>query len=344
MVRELNIDLNRESGRSTYRRLAAAIRRAIHKGTLFPGDLLPSTRSLGETLGIHRHTVTAALQELVAEGWLEPIARKGYRVCTVLPTVFTRAQRTPLFAPTQRLSITLKKQLTIDGTFPDRGFRFAFQSGKPDLRIFPIDDFRRQLAECLKKGKTETLDYTDPAGFPPLVKEIGDYLRRVRGVKDRAIIVTHGSQEAIFIIAQLLLSPGDCVGVEGLGYPPAWQALRAAGAQLIPLAIDEEGLVPAALEEAVQRHNLRLLYTTALHQYPTTATMPVTRRSEIYSIAHRHKLPILEDDYDHEFHFRSHPLAPLAASDPAGIVLYVSTFSKVLFPAARIGFLAIPPD
>jgi GntR family transcriptional regulator/MocR family aminotransferase len=164
----------------------------------------------------------------------------------------------------------------------------------------------------------------------------------VRAVSDREILVTHGSQEAIFLTAQLLIRPGDAVAVERLGYGPAWEALRAAGARLVPIATDEDGIDPEDLARVARRRRLRLLYTTPLHQYPTTATLPLPRRLRLYEVATQADIPILEDDYDHEFHYRSQPLAPLASRDPAEQIIYISTFSKILFPSARIGFMAVP--
>jgi GntR family transcriptional regulator/MocR family aminotransferase len=138
------------------------------------------------------------------------------------------------------------------------------------------------------------------------------------------------------------VQPGDKVAVERLGYPPAWKALRAAGGVLVPVNIDDEGMDPDSLAKTLRGQKIRLIYITPQHQYPTTATLPISRRLRIYELAARAGVPILEDDYDHEFHYRSQPLAPLASRDPDGLVVYVSTFSKVLFPSARIGLMAVP--
>ncbi len=213
----------------------------------------------------------------------------------------------------------------------------------PDLRQFPVDEFRGFLAGSLRKQPEKILGYGDPGGHPAFLRELAVYLRRLRAVQDREIVVTNGSQEAIYLLAQLLVAPGDKVGVEERGYRPAWEALRAAGAELVPLPIDADGLDADAVAGILARTKLKLIYTTPLHQYPTTVTMPVGRRARLYDACVKYGVPLLEDDYDHEFHYRCQPLPPLAANDPAGIVLYVSTFSKVLFPSARLGFTALPP-
>ena len=140
----------------------------------------------------------------------------------------------------------------------------------------------------------------------------------MRSIHDRAIIVTHGSQRESFSAAQALVGPGESVAVEKLGYPPAWEAIRAAGGKLEAVEVDEEGLDPDSLKRALERRKIRFIYMTPLHQYPTTVTVPIARRLAIYELAARYRVPILEDDYDHEFHYRSNPLAPLASETPTG--------------------------
>jgi GntR family transcriptional regulator/MocR family aminotransferase len=212
----------------------------------------------------------------------------------------------------------------------------------PDLRLFPHNEFRAFLAESYKRTPVKILGYGDAAGHPPFVQAVKTYIRRARAISGREIIVTHGSQEGIYLTAQLLIKPGDYVAVERLGYRPAWEALRAAGATLVPVNIDQDGIDPDALEKILQRKKIRLLYVTPLHQYPTTVTLAIPRRMRLYELAARYGVPILEDDYDHEFHYRSQPLAPLASRDPAEQIIYVSTFSKNLYPSARLGFIAAP--
>jgi GntR family transcriptional regulator/MocR family aminotransferase len=201
-------------------------------------------------------------------------------------------------------------------------------------------EFKSHLYDSLRD--TSLLSYGAPEGHPQLLEEVATYLRRVRGVDHREIVITHGSQEAIFLLAQLLIGPGDAVVVESLGYPPALEALRFSGATLVPVSVDQDGLDIEGLERAIAKHRIRMIYLTPLHQYPTMATYSASRRLALYELAQKHGILILEDDYDHEYHYTSQPIAPLASFDPAGLVLYVSTFSKVLFPSARVGFLAVP--
>jgi len=340
-MRELTLELPLDP-RPIYLRLADAVRQAIRGGRARPGEPLPSTRALAATTGVHRHTVMTALDELVAEGWL--VARPGaaYRVTPQLPDDFFRTSRTVETSKPPPV-VTLKPARPVPLLpSPVGEFRWAFRSGLGDLRLFPYDELRGHLSDALRRDAKTMTGFFDPAGYGPFVEGLATYLRRVRAVTPGRLVVTHGSQEALYLAGQLLCAPGDTAAVERAGYPPAWEALRASGARLAPLAMDEEGVDPDAFERLCRRARVKVIYLTPLHQYPTTVTLSAPRRLALYATAARHGVAILEDDYDHEFHYRSQPVAPLAASDPAGIVLYASTFSKVLFPSARLGYLGVP--
>jgi GntR family transcriptional regulator/MocR family aminotransferase len=155
-------------------------------------------------------------------------------------------------------------------------------------------------------------------------------------------VVTRGSQMARALLARAVLQPGDAVAVEALGYRPAWEALRLAGAQLVPVPIDDQGLDVDALERILKRRRLRAVYVTPHHQYPTTVTMAASRRLALLALAKRHGLLIIEDDYDHEFHYEGRPVLPLASADDAGVVASIGTLSKVLAPGLRLGFVVAP--
>ncbi|MBI3929191.1 MAG: PLP-dependent aminotransferase family protein [Armatimonadetes bacterium] len=341
-MRELIVSLSREDG-PVYVRLANALRSAVEEGRLQPGELLPSTRTLARQIGVHRHTVMTALDELVAEGWLVAERGRGYRVVANLPVEFFQVSAAPRretrglrqWQPAVEVP-AVRSQAT--------GAEFAFPSGQPDLRLFPADEFYGHIREVLRSSPpAQLLAYGSPEGSPALLAELRTYLRRLRGICDGEVIVTHGSQEAIFLLGKLLLAPGDRVAVEEMGYPPAWGALRVAGARLEALPLDADGVDPDALERLARRVRVRMAYVTPLHQYPTTATLPLERRARLYEVADRYGIALLEDDYDHEFHYRCRPVAPIKSRDPAGLVLYVSTFSKVVYPSARLGFAVVPP-
>ena len=345
-MRELTLSVP-DDGRPGYLRIAEALRSAVQAGMVKPGERLPSSRALAAQLGVHRHTVAAAMDELVAEGWLEAGQRRAHRVCEVLPSEFFKPKggaRTSPFERKFKWRLARHSTTLLCGLVNTSGYRYTFQGGQPDLRLFPYDEFRANVAESLRSAPTGKGGYSDPAGHPEFIEQLEEYLRRVRALTGRRIIVTHGAQEGIFLIAQLLVSPGDKVAVEVPGYAAAWDAIRAAGGEPVPVKVDANGMDPDALETAIVKQRIRLIYITPHHQYPTTATLPTARRLRIYELASRHQIPIVEDDYDHEFHYRSQPIAPMVSSDPCGLVIYVSTLSKIMFPSARIGFLAVPEE
>lgn len=324
-----------------YLQLAEVVRKAIRNKKLLPGDVLPSVKSLSEDLKLNRHTVMKSFAELIAEGWLESKERVGYKVVN--------------FLPIEAGSNQLNKQQVDDKLFDYRivrkavdlpnnkavHFNYNFSGGQPDISAFPFNEFKSYMSDALSRPNIQQLGYGDSAGNGDLISEVKDYLRKVRGVTNRDVVITNGSQEAIYIVAQLLLKQGDKVAVEALGYPPAMSAFMGAGGELVAIKQDEEGIVPEDLECEIIKGNIRLIYLTPLHQYPTTVTLTVMRRMKIYQLAAKHNIPIIEDDYDHEFHYRCQPLAPMVSQDPKQLVIYISTFSKIMFPGARIGFMAI---
>lgn len=328
-MRELNLAV-RDGSAPKYLRLAEAVRLAIEGGQLRPGELIPSTRQLAERNGLHRHTVMNALSELVAEGWLQSEPGRGYRVVAGLPRYFAS-----------------KREDASYDKGPARGalsFDYAFPSGEPDLRLFPTSEYYAVVRDVMRTCEPRLLlGQDDAGGSQELLVQLGHYLRRLRDITSQEIVVTHGSQEGIFLAAKLLVRPGDVVAVDELGYPPAWEILKLLGAKLVPLPVDRQGVKPEALAKLAATTRVALLYTTVLHQFPTTVTMPLERRRELYGVASANGIYILEDDYDHEFHYRSRPLAPLRSRDPAELVFYVSSFSKVVYPSARLGFVVPPP-
>lgn len=341
-MRELNLSFLKNK-KPYYLHIAESLRSAIIQGQLQCDESLPSTRILARMLKVHRHTVMAALEELVAEGWIVSKERQHFQVSNQLPSHFFKSKST---ANTRLTTVKHKWKTTQAIELPffisHEKAKYNFQSGLPDLRLFPHKEFRLFLDDAFKDSPEKIMGYSNIAGYLPFIEAIKLYLRRVRAISNREIIVTHGSQEGIFVVAQLLLKPGDLVAVEKLGYPPAWEAMKVAGAKLVPIDVDQEGLDPDSLEKILKKKKIRLIYVTPLHQYPTTVTLTMSRRLRLYELANQYGVPILEDDYDHEFHYRSEPIAPIASHDPSEQIIYVSTFSKILYPSTRLGFLAVP--
>jgi GntR family transcriptional regulator/MocR family aminotransferase len=328
------------SGKAMYLRISHAIRQAIKDGQLKANEQLPSARLLAEQLSVNRHTIMAAYQELIAEGWIESRQRRGYFVMSSLPVEH---------------SINIKPKDVVPKTFnwrlvkgsvavPERrsqGCNYNFSGGCPDISLFPFKAFSSYINDTLCRPDITALNYGANQGHPSFIEQIEIYLRRVRSLTGKKVIIVNGSQEALYLVSKVLLKSGDQVAVEKLGYLPAWQVFRDCGAELVGITQDEQGIDPEHLELMAKAHKLRLIYLTPLHQYPTTVTLPVARRLQIYQIAAKYQIPVIEDDYDHEFHYRCQPLAPMAADDPHGLVIYLSTFSKIMFPGIRMGFIAV---
>ena len=308
---------------------------------LCAGDRLPSTRALADRLAVNRNTVVAAFDELAAQGWVTSQGSAGTFVAAALPDR-ARAARGGGH-PRIRGARAVPEVIAAS---PHRGrrsgpadVRFQLSAGFPDPRLFPRAVMARAYRRALRAPSANTtLGYGDPAGSRRLREAIAAMLRATRAVPATAenILITSGSQGALDLIARALIRPGDPVAVEELGYQPAWRAFESAGAKLVPVAIDDAGLVVDELRKP------RCVYTTPHHQYPTTVLMPPTRRLALLERARRDRFAIVEDDYDHEFHFDGRPVAPLASADPDGCVIYVGTLSKILAPGLRLGFIAAP--
>jgi len=339
----------------TYLRLARAVSDAIRDGRLRPGQCLPGSRALAVSLGIHRNTVLAALRELESEGWIATRPARGTYVTDDLPDARPRPLRPVATRPTapgfelrgapQSAAAQRHFDDVLRGLHRPAGAPRILQlvGGLPDLRHAPTLALARAYRRALTT-RPGVLGYGDPRGEPALRTALASMLAQVRGLPLGAddLVVTRGSQMALSLVAQALVAPGDVVAVESLGYRPAWEALRMAGARLVGLGVDGEGLQTEALEALVARTRVRAVYVTPHHQYPTTALLSPGRRMHLLALARRHRFAVLEDDYDHEFHFESQPVLPLAAADTSGSVVYLGTLSKVLAPGVRVGFVAGP--
>jgi GntR family transcriptional regulator/MocR family aminotransferase len=335
-----------------YLRLTQAIINSIKDKQILAGEKLPTARALATHLNVNRHTIMRGYAELIAQGWVENFERSHYRVSAQLPIIINKLPES-LNTAKQPFNTSIKNEQfpwQIRKNIPDSNFikstghfKYSFAGGKPDMTLFPFDEYRSHINDALKRPKDASLHYGDNQGDPKLIEQGLVYLRRTRNLINKELIITNGSQEALYLISQLLLHPGDKVAVEALGYPPAWQAFQTAGAQLISIEQDEKGISIDCLKEMASKHQLKCIYLTPLHQYPTTVTLTPARRADIYEIARQYQLFIIEDDYDHEYHYTSQPIAPIAANDPDSLVIYLSSFSKIMFPGARAGMLAVPP-
>lgn len=318
------------------KRISEAIGRDIRRGRFRPGDILPSSRALSQSLSVHRNTVLAAYEELTEQGYIETQAGRGTFVSESIPDPLRaerkRGRESPLCFTLARPSPpALYRELDRD--------TIALLPGLPDLREAPLSALARAYRAALKNSPA-CMDYQSALGHPRLLKQLRLYLANQRGVTAETgeMLITRGSQQAIHLAARALLRPRAVIAVERCGYPPAWEALRLAGAEIVPVRVDKNGLVTDDLERLCQERDVAGVYVTPHHQYPTTVTMSAARRMRLLRLAEEKRFVIIEDDYDHEYHFSQHPVLPLASADTRGVVLYIGTLSKVFAPGLRVGY------
>lgn len=337
------IDASRDA--PIYMQIIQALIRDIKRGRLTSGSYLPSSRELAGLLGVNRKTVVLAYEDLIAQGWLSSAGTRGTMVSTSLPE------------PTRKQAVEGEATMStapIDYRFaapPERplalpsGPGLKLDEGAPDGRLFPVELLARAYRAATHRASCDNgFQYRDPRGSPALRRSIATMLKSQRGLPVSAenICITRGSQNGIFLATQVLVQPGDSVIVEALTYEPAVAAFKALGARILPVSLDEDGMDIDAVETACRRNAVRAVFVTPHHQFPTTVALRPERRLRLLELARQFGFAIIEDDYDHEFHFQSQPLLPMAGYGP-GHVIYVGSLSKLLLPALRIGYVAAPP-
>ncbi len=324
-----------------HRQLYEALRRAMLDGKLGGGERLPSSRDLAQDLQLSRNTVVAAINQLSVEGYLESRVGSGTYVNDHVPrTAGPRAHlhgRPPPFPG--RLSA---RGETLVRRFVASELEIQpFTPGIADFSAFPLVLWQRLQNKHWRMTYPDMLDYASSGGYAPLRRAIADYLRVFRSVQLEAdqVIVTSGTQQSLELCARLLADHGDTVWLEDPAYWGAAKAFLATGLKIHPVRVDEEGICPGPQDDTQPP---RLIYVTPSHQYPSGAVMSLPRRHQLLTTARTHKAWVLEDDYDSEYRFSGPPLSSLEGLDTDGRVLYMGTFSKVLYPGIKLGYLVVP--
>jgi GntR family transcriptional regulator/MocR family aminotransferase len=331
------LPLDRHLGVPLHRQIYDGLRRAILDGMLRAGERVPSTRDLAAGLEVSRFPVLTAYEQLLHEGYLEGRVGSGTFVRAALPDDALRA------IPARSIRGRDAAPPAIEPGPRDEGGLRPFRVSLPALDEFPRAVWSRLVARHARRLSPEHMAYGDPAGLGALRSAVAEHLRTARAVRCEAgqVLIVSGSQAALRLCATVLLGRGDLVAVEEPGYPGARAALVTSGAELAPVPVDGEGMDPAALRALGPR--VRAACVTPSHQYPLGVSMSAARRLELLEWAERHDAWVLEDDYDSEYRYVSRPLGALQGMSTAGRVVYVGTFSKVLFPAVRVGYLVVPP-
>lgn len=339
-----------------YRQIYKRLRSAILTGQLESGARLPSTRALASQLGVSRTTTASVYEQLQLEGYIESRVGSGACVARLRPDLLTAppsaggpTDAASLPAPSSGLS--QRGQLLLHTPAPGGAREQAsgqapsvFAIGQPDAASFPYALWARLIARRARQSLRATAQYQQPEGYYPLREAIASHIGITRGIRctPEQVLITAGSQGALDLAARALLDPGDAAWIEDPGYLGARGALLAAGARVVPVPLDAEGI---DLEAGRTRApDARIVSVTPSHQFPTGITMTLSRRLALLSWARQARAWIVEDDYDSEYRFSGRPLEALHGLDNGRRVIYVGTFSKVLFPALRLGYLVAPPE
>jgi len=342
-----SLPLDPSSSSPLHRQLYDGVRNAILRGALRPGTRLPATRALARSLGLSRNTVMTAFDQLLAEGYIEGRHGSGTFVSSSLPEQLLQIpdSETPharLKKPSSRLSHRGQVIAASPGAVHQiEPIARPFEIG-PALDAFPRKLWARLAIRRLRVGTPDFFGYAPSAGYAPLREAIATYVGTSRGVHCTAeqVIVVSGSKRAIHLAANVLLDPGEVTWMEDPGYPTARRVLQGAGARVVPVPVDDQGL---DVEAGKSRYPAaRLAYVTPSHQYPLGVTMSLARRLSLLEWAATRRAWVLEDDYDSEYRYEGRPLESLQGLDRASRVVYIGSLSKVLFPALRLGYLIVP--
>jgi GntR family transcriptional regulator/MocR family aminotransferase len=349
-VAPLPVHLSAADPAPHHRQIAVQLRDAVLEGRLAAGVRLPSSRSLAAELGCSRNTVVAAYEQLSADGFVVTRHGAGSFVAEVHPRgAAPRADAAAGEGDGKSGGAVATAILSRRGTHladlnpPREPMPVAFRPGLTDVSLFPFEQWRRLLAKPWGQTPERMTRHGDAMGYEPLRRALAEHLRAARGIRaePETILITGGAQQALDMLARLLLDPGDLAWVEDPGYAGMQGAMVAAGATPVAVPVDAEGLCVEAGSRAAP--NARLALVSPSHQYPTGVVMSLRRRLDLIAWAARANAWIVEDDYDSDFHYGEPPLAPLHTLDQSGRVIYVGTLSKAMFPGLRIGYMVVPP-
>ena len=336
----------RNPGIPAYRWLYEAMRSEILSGRLRPGARLPASRDLARQYGMARGTVVNAFDQLASEGYIVGNVGSGTYVSKVLPEKFLHVLDAHATSPAgsgirQPKMSAYARRARLFRCYESRPIR-AFRSNLPALDLFPTALWTTITTRCLRRISRRNLMGCDPLGYAPLRQELAEYLGRSRGVRcvPGQVAIVSGVQEALDLAARLFINPADRVCVENPGYPGAILAFQAFRARVLSSVMDDGGI----RVDQLPVRGVRLIYVTPGHQFPLGTTMSITRRLQLLDWARKSGALIFEDDYDSEYRYSGRPVPALQGLDEHGTVLYAGSFSKVLFPALRLGYIVVPDN
>lgn len=337
------IIIEKESKIPVYRQIAISIINAIRNGTLKAGTHLPSSRELAKTLDIHRKTVIAGYEELNAQDWVTIVPRKYVAVSENIPLLKPQkwtSAKTLSFENDFNLPFKIIEPIEKNNTaiIPE----IIIDDGHPDVRLSPINELLKTYRSYTSnKYAIKNANIGTTQGTFKLREALVNYLYETRGLNISAenILITHGAQMSIYVTSRLLLDTNSNIIVGKPNYPLANKAFEETGAHLIEINVDENGIDTKAIEQLCKEKKITAVYVIPHHHYPTTVTLSVERRMKLLELSQQYSFAIIEDDYDYDYHYTSSPYLPLASGNHNGNVIYIGSFSKMLDPALRIGFM-----
>jgi GntR family transcriptional regulator/MocR family aminotransferase len=337
------IKIQKSDNRPVYLQFTDAIIREIKSGLLKPGTKIPGTRIMAGELELNRQTVVKAYDELYSQGWLELVQSKGTFVSEKLPEIQPKKLQNENGAKRAgaKNGFRFKINKSIHSPSDTNRHILGFHDG-PDVRLVPAALLSRGYKSVLsRKSGLLLLSYIDVRGRETVRKAISEYLNESRGLQttEKNILIARGTQMAMYMLAAILFKKGDKVICAIPGFRYAELTFENAGAQIVKVPVDEDGMDIDAVEQVCKRQKIRALYVTSHHHYPTAVTLTASRRMRLLHLAEKYGFVILEDDYDYEFHYESSPILPLASADHHGMVVYIGSFSKTIAPGIRMGYV-----
>lgn len=344
------IIIDKKSKLPIYRQIALSIINAIRNGTLKAGTHLPSSRELARILALHRKTVVCGYEELEAQDWIKIVPRKYVAVSEHIPLLKPQNWGEPSILIPYENDLNIPFRIIEEHKINENTVShpdIIIDDGYPDVRLSPIDDLLKTYRKLASKKHTiKNANIGTTQGTLKLREELATYLSLTRGlnISGDNILITHGAQMSIYLSAQLLLKPSSNIIVGKPNYPVANKTFEEAQANIIEVSVDEKGIDTDMIEKICREKKVDAVYVIPHHHYPTTVTLSVERRIKLLELSKQFSFVIIEDDYDYDYHYTSSPYLPLASSNHNGNVIYIGSFSKLLDPALRIGFMVAPKN
>ncbi|MDN3551516.1 PLP-dependent aminotransferase family protein [Mucilaginibacter aquaedulcis] len=347
------IIVDKENQLPVYKQITNRLIGLIQKGMIPPGTFFPGTRQMAELITVNRKTIINAYEELLTEDWIESVDRKGYRVIPQLPVIKPRSFQPPShFSPPSSTAFISSEGLVLQCP-PQPEHRdtkssdIVVNDGFPDPELAPFKEISKIYRDKGISSRIKQLMCLRDEGGLPLLKDAASlFLNETRGlnIKKNDIVITRGAQMAIYITAMLLLSKDDHVVVTEPNYCFANDIFEHAGAHINKIGVDDEGPDINQLEELLKRVPVKVLYIVPHHHHPTTVTMSAMRRQKLLKLIEQYGFYVIEDDYDYDFYYKNSPILPLASAPHHGKIIYIGSFSKLLAPSIRVGYLIAAPD